>query len=412
MLQYYHGQGFASWTLRSVRRRCTEPSLPHRFERHTKQVKTRPASPTQSSCEDRFRERNGGTWVNVSGKKYFFTFRLLSKFPNSLLADPQKRCQYYDSDRDEVFFDRNRIAFDSVYIFYQTSGMLMTPDEYFPEQLLTDEFYFFGLYEYLSPYDSKFKLVTPSALKKQHNVPKRKCQREMWKICEHPGSSIVARVVNLFSLVIVVLSAVLLFVGTLPSFKPEATETRVPLTSNITSFSKRNFTLDNLPVKSTYTSIIYWTETGCIVWFTLELLVRFLVSPEKCQFLLSSSSIIDFIAIAPFYVSVFANRISFGTSLYVLRVIRLSRVFRVLKISRYSSAMTVLGKTAKASFHDLSAMFFLIFIGTILFGSIAYYCEQWDEETKFHGIPHGCWWAAVTISTVGYGDLVPTTLGK
>lgn len=73
--------------------------------------------------------------------------------------------------------------------------------------------------------------------------------------------------------------------------------------------------------------------------------------------------------------------------------------------------MKVLGKTFKDSIGDLWTMLFLNIIGTVLFGSIAYYCEQWHEGTKFESIPVSCWWAIITITTLGYGDIVPKTLG-
>lgn len=73
--------------------------------------------------------------------------------------------------------------------------------------------------------------------------------------------------------------------------------------------------------------------------------------------------------------------------------------------------MKVLGKTVKDSIGDLWTMLFLNLIGTVLFGSIAYYCEQWHEGTEFESIPLSCWWAMVTITTLGYGDMAPKTLG-
>ena len=84
----------------------------------------------------------------------------------------------------------------------------------------------------------------------------------------------------------------------------------------------------------------------------------------------------------------------------------------MLKIPRLNSKMKVVGKTAKACVYDVWTIVFLTCIGTVLFGSTVYYCEQWDDETVFLSIPHACWWAVVTISTLGYGDMVPKTLGK
>ena len=153
-------------------------------------------------------------------------------------------------------------------------------------------------------------------------------------------------------------------------------------------------------------------ESFCIVWFTLELLTRFFVSPEKKKFFLQALNLIDLIAIVPFYISlIISTRIS-AAQLYIMRILRLSRIFSVLKISRYVSVMKVLGLTVKASVKDLWTMGFLILIGTVLFGSTTYYCEQWDADTSFNSIPTACWWALITITTLGYGDLVPTTLGK
>ena len=186
-------------------------------------------------------------------------------------------------------------------------------------------------------------------------------------------------------------------------------------TSNFTSISTKDSFYENNTISSERLKVIKIISTveACnIAWFTFELLVRFIVSPEKRNFFLRPLNVIDLIAIVPFYISLFISSSSFGTPLYILRVLRLSRVFRVMKFSRYISTMKVLGKTVRASISDLWTMCFLNLLGTVLFGSMAYYCESWDEETEFESIPMACWWAIVTITTVGYGDLVPRTLCK
>lgn len=405
---HLHGQRLEKTASKRRQRSLTQPHLFHRFGEHSKQAVIQPYRSKSRKASD----RTNGITVNVSGKRYFFTVRLLSQFPHSLLAHRQKRAFFYDSIRGELFFDRNRTAFESVFNFYQSKGELVLPDENFPEQLFADELYFFGLYQYVNEDIKKNKLAVPSVLKKKHVVPSRKCQKEVWKICEIPDSSTLARLVNLFSLLVIICSAIILFIDTLPAFRTSKSMTS---TSNFTTISTKNSTYEKniiSPEKVKIIKIISIVEACNIAWFTFELLVRVVVSPEKRKFFLRPLNVIDLIAIAPFYISLFISSSSLVTPLYILRVLRLSRVFRVMKFSRYISTMKVLGKTVRASISDLWTMCFLNLMGTVLFGSTAYYCEQWDEGTKFESIPMACWWAIVTITTVGYGDLVPRTLCK
>ena len=382
-----------------------QPGIFQRFGEHSKQAVIQPYRNKSRKASD----RTNGITVNVSGKRYFFTVKLLSQFPHSLLAHRAKRSFFYDSIRDEFFFDRNRTVFESVFNFYQSKGVLMLPDENFPEQLFADELQFFGLYQYVSEHIKKNKLAVPSVLKKKHVVPSRKCQREVWKICEIPDSSRLARMVNLFSLLAIICSASVLFIDTLPAIKSTKTMTSA---TNFTSISTKDVIYEKSTISPEKFKIISIVETCNIAWFTFELLVRFIVSPEKRHFFLRPLNVIDLIAIVPFYISLFITSSSVVTPLYILRVLRLSRVFRVMKFSQYISTMKVLGKTVRECMGDLWTMCFLNLLGTVLFGSTTYYCESLNEGTKFESIPVACWWATVTITTVGYGDLVPRTLCK
>lgn len=160
------------------------------------------------------------------------------------------------------------------------------------------------------------------------------------------------------------------------------------------------------PEKMWYTVI----EILCISWFTLEYVVRLLSSPQKLVFIRTFLNIIDLVAILPYYITLPMNEARV-TSLAVLRVIRLVRVFRIFKLSRHSKGLQVLGYTLRSSSRELAMLIFFLLIGVVLFASAVFYAEQDNKKSQFRSIPDAFWWAVVTMTTVGYGDMTPLTLG-
>uniref|UniRef100_A0A4W3GBN6 Potassium voltage-gated channel subfamily A member 3 n=1 Tax=Callorhinchus milii TaxID=7868 RepID=A0A4W3GBN6_CALMI len=158
-------------------------------------------------------------------------------------------------------------------------------------------------------------------------------------------------------------------------------------------------------------------ETLCIIWFSFELLVRFFTCPSKASFAKNIMNIIDIVAIIPYFITLgteLAERQGNGQqamSLAILRVIRLVRVFRIFKLSRHSKGLQILGQTLKASMRELGLLIFFLFIGVILFSSAVYFAEADDPGSGFSSIPDAFWWAVVTMTTVGYGDMHPITIG-
>ena len=157
-------------------------------------------------------------------------------------------------------------------------------------------------------------------------------------------------------------------------------------------------------------------ETACIIWFTSELLVRFATCPDKIVFFKDIMNSIDLVAIIPYFITLGTVIVdeskpnNQAMSLAILRVIRLVRVFRIFKLSRHSKGLQILGQTLKASMRELGLLVFFLFIGVILFSSAVYFAEADKEESHFKSIPDAFWWAVVTMTTVGYGDMRPISV--
>ncbi|NVK65398.1 MAG: ion transporter [Flavobacteriales bacterium] len=160
--------------------------------------------------------------------------------------------------------------------------------------------------------------------------------------------------------------------------------------------------------RSEYPRFFYFAEWGFTIFFTIEYLVRIAVSPNPLKYIKSTWGIIDLLAILPTYLTPF---ISGYTSLRAIRALRLLRVFRILKLNRFTSEAQALFHSLRASYYKIMVFFFFVLMIMILTGTMMYVIE--GGEHGFDSIPASIYWAIVTTTTVGYGDITPATeLGK
>ncbi|XP_041986496.1 potassium voltage-gated channel protein Shaker isoform X1 [Aricia agestis] len=350
--------------------------------------------------------------INVSGLKFETQLRTLNQFPETLLGDPSRRIRYFDPLRNEYFFDRNRPSFDAILYYYQSGGRLRRPVNV-PLDVFSEEIKFYELGEQAT---NKFREDEGFIKEEEKPLPSNERQRKIWLLFEYPESSQAARVVAIISVFVILLSIVIFCLETLPEFKHYKV---FNTTTNGTKIEE-----DEVP---DITDPFFLIETLCIIWFTFELIVRFLACPNKFNFFRDVMNIIDIIAIIPYFITLATvvaeeedtlnlprapvspqdKSTNQAMSLAILRVIRLVRVFRIFKLSRHSKGLQILGRTLKASMRELGLLIFFLFIGVVLFSSAVYFAEAGSENSFFKSIPDAFWWAVVTMTTVGYGDMTP-----
>ncbi len=159
-----------------------------------------------------------------------------------------------------------------------------------------------------------------------------------------------------------------------------------------------------------FTISAFSIEYVCRVWSSIELPAYRGVSNSpfiaRLRFMFSFHAIIDLIAILPFYLLTFG--LLNGLDMRFLRAVRL---LRVLKLARYSSALNMLFTTIAENSRSLAASFFILLTIMLLAASGIYYFERDAQPVDFGSIPAAMWWAFATLTTVGYGDVTPITVG-
>ncbi|ARN78538.1 voltage-gated potassium channel [Nonlabens spongiae] len=161
-------------------------------------------------------------------------------------------------------------------------------------------------------------------------------------------------------------------------------------------------TLPNNPIW--LNSLLKSFEVVCIVIFSMEYLIRIWVAKNPLRYIFSFYGIIDLIAILPFYLSRFIDA-------RAVRAFRIFRVFRSLKLIRYNKALRRFNIAARLVKEEV--ILFLITTSIFIFLASAgiYYFENEAQPEVFSSVPHSAWWAVVTLTTVGYGDVYPVTAG-
>ena len=160
-------------------------------------------------------------------------------------------------------------------------------------------------------------------------------------------------------------------------------------------------------------------EAVCIAWFTFEYITRLASAPNKISFLKNVMNTIDLLAILPYFITLvfeaFDNQVD--ERLIDIRrfvqILRILRIIRIFKMARHSVGLQTLAYTFKHSSAELGLLLLLLLMGMTLFSSLVYFAEETDPGSHFKSIPEAFWWAIITMTTVGYGDMHPTTpIGK
>ncbi|HEY5884864.1 MAG TPA: ion transporter [Pyrinomonadaceae bacterium] len=158
------------------------------------------------------------------------------------------------------------------------------------------------------------------------------------------------------------------------------------------------------PVREAYGAHLYALEWVFTILFTVEYALRLLSVRRPLRYATSFFGVVDLLAIIPTYLSVFVPGSQY---LLVIRILRLLRVFRLLKLSEYVTEADTLRRALRASRRKISVFLSAVILLVVVIGALMYVIE--GEEHGFTSIPTSIYWAIVTLTTVGYGDLSPRT---
>ena len=162
---------------------------------------------------------------------------------------------------------------------------------------------------------------------------------------------------------------------------------------SVTSFAEKHYDFLN---------ISEWVIT---ILFSIEYIARIIVVNQPKKYIFSFYGIVDFLSTIPKYLSFFIIN---SHSLVALRALRLMRVFRILKLARFVGESNNLIKALRASRAKIAVFVFFVLIICVILGAVMYIVES-GQDSGFTSIPRSVYWAIVTLTTVGYGDIAPAT---
>uniref|UniRef100_A0A1I8C311 Ion_trans domain-containing protein n=1 Tax=Meloidogyne hapla TaxID=6305 RepID=A0A1I8C311_MELHA len=325
---------------------------------------------------------------------------------------------------DPTSFLRSPLAFEAVFQYY-ANGVVHKPPELCPSAFSAElEFWrvptsYIGACcsDSVSPLE---RLLESSKEDKVDDTSFEKLRfgqfrRRMWTFLERPGSSMQAKVFELSSTMFVMISVLGLSFGTIPDFQVleyVSSGNQTILLPNGTEIIQE----DIEPIRIEH-PIFVFTERVCIAFFTIEYLLRLFAAPRKLRFALKPLNLVDLLAIMPFYLELMLTLMGVDDkklrdlrwAFLVVRILRVLRVIRIIKLGRFSSGLQTFGMTLQRSQKQLQMMTIVLLTGVVFFSTMIYFLEKDEKSSPFTSIPAAYWWCIVTMTTVGYGDVVPAT---
>ncbi|XP_025022712.1 potassium voltage-gated channel subfamily D member 1 [Python bivittatus] len=338
--------------------------------------------------------------VNVSGKRFQTWKNTLDRYPDTLLGSSEKEF-FYDEDSKEYFFDRDPEMFRHILNFYRTGRLHYPRQECI--QAFDEELSFYGiipeligdccLEEYRDrkkenaerlAEDEEAEIATDTAL-----PPDSTFRQQLWRAFENPHTSTMALVFYYVTGFFIAVSVIANVVETIPCRPPPGKK-------------KSESCGDRFP------NAFFCMDTACVLIFTFEYLMRLFAAPSRFKFMKSVMSIIDVVAIMPYYIGLVVPENENVSGAFV--TLRVFRVFRIFKFSRHSQGLRILGYTLKSCASELGFLLFSLTMAIIIFATVMFYAEKSTKETNFTSIPAAFWYTIVTMTTLGYGDMVPSTI--
>eukprot|EP00061_Rhincodon_typus_P003593 g20469.t1 len=331
--------------------------------------------------------------VNVSGRRFQTWKETLDRYPDTLLGSSEKEF-FFSEDTQEYFFDRDADMFRHILNFYRTGKL------HYPRQeciaAFDEELAFFGVIPEIigdccmEEYRDRKKEDAERAAGEAEGasgdgawdapLPRNSTRRQrLWRAFENPHVSTLALVFYYVTGFFIAVSVVANVLETVPCRPPPGGARDVPCGER-------------------FGLAFVCMDSACVLIFTCEYLLRLFAAPDRWHFARSVMSVIDVVAILPYYIGLVMPKNEDVSGAFV--TLRVFRVFRIFKFSRHSQGLRILGYTLKSCASELGFLLFSLTMAIIIFATVMYYAEKNTDGTNFISIPAAFWYTIVTMTTL------------